>query len=238
MNPERCRAKGTASTRTPWVGQHPRRSPARSCTPQRPKSRCRHARGHRPGVIARPGGEPAQRARQVLASKPDLDDHGVRVGTGVGEGHAAHGEVLGDLTDGAMLWSRARVRGTFRLGKDLGRSPNLRPRPVRVLQPSGRVAKPRSTSPSTVLIARSDPHRCRESPFSVSLVAVSWWMMGVNRGLAGRHLACVVDDARSRPTRYNPRGYDMSVIVPGSKLARLPTAHGRQVAGLPCLAAL
>ena len=47
-------------------------------------------------------------------------------------------------------------------------------------------------------------------------------------------LACVVDDARSRPTRYNPRGYDMSVIVPGSELARLPTAHGRQVVVVVC----
>jgi len=47
-------------------------------------------------------------------------------------------------------------------------------------------------------------------------------------------LACVVDDARSRPTRYNPRGYDMSVIVPGSELARLPTAHGRQVVIVVC----
>jgi len=90
-----------------------------------------------------------------------------------------------------------------------------------------------------------------------SLIAVCWWIMGVNRGLASRrprlkpaarlhwrprattcHLEPVfdsvppklrdlarsgstspapVDDARSRPTRYNPRGYDMSVIVPGSE---------------------
>jgi hypothetical protein len=42
LNPVPARAKGTASTRTPWVGQHPRRSPARSYTCQRPKSRCRH----------------------------------------------------------------------------------------------------------------------------------------------------------------------------------------------------
>jgi len=47
-------------------------------------------------------------------------------------------------------------------------------------------------------------------------------------------LACVVDDARSRPTRHNPRGYDMSAIVPGLELARLPTAHGRQVVVVVC----
>ena len=43
-------------------------------------------------------------------------------------------------------------------------------------------------------------------------------------------LACVVDDARSRPTWVNPRGYDMSLIVPGLLLMRLATAHGRELA--------
>lgn len=43
-------------------------------------------------------------------------------------------------------------------------------------------------------------------------------------------LACVVDDARSRPAGVNPRGYDMSLIVPGLLLMRLATAHGRELA--------
>jgi hypothetical protein len=42
LNPERCRAKGTASTRAPWAGQASRRSPARTCTFHRPISVCRH----------------------------------------------------------------------------------------------------------------------------------------------------------------------------------------------------
>jgi len=41
VNPVPTRAKGTASTGTPWVGQRGRRSPAHSCTCQRPKSRRR-----------------------------------------------------------------------------------------------------------------------------------------------------------------------------------------------------
>lgn len=47
-------------------------------------------------------------------------------------------------------------------------------------------------------------------------------------------LACVVDDARSRPTRYNPRGWDMSAVVPGFELVRMPTAHGREVVLVVC----
>ena len=42
LNPERYRANGTSSTRTPWAGQTSRRSPARTTTFQRPMSVCRH----------------------------------------------------------------------------------------------------------------------------------------------------------------------------------------------------
>ena len=41
LNPERCRANGTASTRTPWVGQTSRRGQARTMTFHRPMSVCR-----------------------------------------------------------------------------------------------------------------------------------------------------------------------------------------------------
>jgi len=41
LNPERCRANGTASTRTPWLGQTSRRRPARTSTFLRPMSVCR-----------------------------------------------------------------------------------------------------------------------------------------------------------------------------------------------------
>lgn len=41
LNPERCRANGTCSTRTPWAGQASRRSPARTRTFHRPISVCR-----------------------------------------------------------------------------------------------------------------------------------------------------------------------------------------------------
>lgn len=47
-------------------------------------------------------------------------------------------------------------------------------------------------------------------------------------------LACVVDDAHSRPTRYDPRGWDMSAVVPGLELVRMPTAHGREVVLVVC----
>ena len=42
-------------------------------------------------------------------------------------------------------------------------------------------------------------------------------------------LACVVDDARSRPTQVSTRRYDMSLIVPGMLVMRLATAHGREL---------
>jgi len=50
-------------------------------------------RGHRPGVIARRARvvNAHSGAGQPLAAPPDLDDHGVYVGAGVGEGRAAHG---------------------------------------------------------------------------------------------------------------------------------------------------
>ena len=38
LNPERCRANGTASTRTPWLGQTSQRSDARTMIFQRPRS--------------------------------------------------------------------------------------------------------------------------------------------------------------------------------------------------------
>jgi hypothetical protein len=42
VNPERCRAKGTASVTTPQVGHCSRRSLARTITIAAPKSRWRH----------------------------------------------------------------------------------------------------------------------------------------------------------------------------------------------------
>ena len=42
LKPERYRANGTASTRTPWAGHTSRRSPARTITFHRPMSVWRH----------------------------------------------------------------------------------------------------------------------------------------------------------------------------------------------------
>jgi hypothetical protein len=47
-------------------------------------------------------------------------------------------------------------------------------------------------------------------------------------------LACVLDDARSPPTRFNPAGYDLSAHVPGLLVLWVPTAHGRTAALVEC----